>query len=150
MINEDFARIYRETVGSAGRDGIARLDAVEEATAVIMTGIQAGRLSLDMESAVRSALADIDKRDGKSADRILRAAAVGDVPLDGMDVEVVVTLGGGLRKQWAEVDAQDLAAMDELRFQNVAAAQKAYGGVAEVVQRGTARPDRVQDVRGRL
>lgn len=127
MINEDFARIYRETVGAGGGEGIARLDAVEVATAAILTEVRAGRLAIDVESAVRSQLADIDKRDGKSADRILRAAAGGDVPLAGIDIDVVVTLGGGLRKQWADVNAQDLAAMDDLRFQNVAAAQKAYG-----------------------
>lgn len=126
MINEDFARIYRETIGGAGREGIARLDAFEEAAAVIMSGIQSGRLTLDLESAVRSALHDIDKRDGKSADRILKSAALGDVPLDGLDIDVVVTLGGGLRKQWADVNAKDLAAMDDLRFQNVAAAQASY------------------------
>lgn len=126
MINQDFVRIYRETVGAAGREGISRQDAMEEATAVILTGIQSGRLQLDPEAAVRAALTEIDKRDGKSADRIIHAAATGNVPLDGVDIDVVVTLGGGLRKQWADVDAADLQRMDDLRFENVAAAQKAY------------------------
>lgn len=126
MINEDMARIYRETVGAAGRQGIARLDAVEEATAVIMTGIRAGRIAMDMESAVRAHLREIDTRDGKSADRIIRSAAVGDIPLDAGDIDLVVTLGGGLRKQWADVDADDLRRMDDLRYENVAAAQNAY------------------------
>lgn len=126
MINDDFARIYRETVGRAEDVGITRQDAFEEAEASILTEIKAGRLNLDVASAVRAQLQDIDKRDGKSADRVLKSLAGGALPLDGMDLELVVTLGGGMRKQWGFINANDLRRMDDLRFQNVAAAQEAY------------------------
>ena len=126
MTHPDIARIYRETVGRSGFKGINRQDAFEEATALVMTEIRAGRLELDVDSAVRAALKDADHADGRSADRILKSAALGDVPLDGYDINVVVTLGGGLRKQWADVDANDLRDMDVLRYQNVRNAQNAY------------------------
>lgn len=125
-INHDFARIYRETVGRAENDGITRLDAFEEAESSILTEIRAGRMVIDIPAAVRAQLRDIDKRDGKSSDRVLKALADGAVPLDGLDLELVVTLGGGMRKQWAFVNATDLRRMDDLRFQNVTAAQESY------------------------
>lgn len=126
MINEEFARVYRETVGRAGSDGIARLEAFEEAEASISASIRAGHMEIDLSHAVRAQLSEIDKRDGKSADQILHDAARGLLTLDGIDVELVATLGDGLRKQWDYVTASDLQRMNELRFGNVQKAISAY------------------------
>jgi hypothetical protein len=95
---------------------------------------------VDVERAIRAELRRADEADGRSADQIIQRAAYGAVPLTNADLDVVVTLGGGLRKAWADVTADDMAQMNELRFQNfrkVAASyedfNRAYLRIREVV-----------------
>lgn len=120
------ARVYRESVALYGLAGVNRQEAIEAATATIHAEILSGRLRLDVESAIRASLVKADEADGRSADAILKRAAAGDVPLTSADMDVVVTLGAGLRKQWADVRVADLDAMNDIRFKNFKAARDSY------------------------
>jgi hypothetical protein len=138
--NDTITRVYREAVASYGTSGVNRAEAVESATATLMAEYNAGRFVVDVERAIRAELRRADEADGRSADQIIQRAAYGAVPLTNADLDVVVTLGGGLRKAWADVTADDMAQMNELRFQNfrkVAASyedfNRAYLRIREVV-----------------
>ncbi|MEV8339247.1 hypothetical protein [Leucobacter sp. NPDC077196] len=53
--------------------------------------------------------------------------ATGEVPLTLEDFEVVVTLGGGLRKPWSMIDPDvDLTLMNEIRYKNYRAARDSF------------------------
>lgn len=124
--NTIIARIYRETIGRAGAAGIPRQDAFEEATALIQQEINAGRLELDVEAAIRAQLTRVDEQDGNRADTILQAAAKGNIPLSDDGLDLVVTLGAGHRKQWEFVTIDDLDQMNEIRYANYTSARLAY------------------------
>jgi hypothetical protein len=79
-----------------------------------------------VERYFRRRLIEADEKDGRNADTIIRRAAFGQVPLDAADLDVVVTLGGGLRKQWGDVNVADLLAMNAIRHQNFKQAEAAY------------------------
>jgi len=126
MSRETITRVYRETVGLYGDNGVNRTDAVESGVATLMVEYQAGRLDVDVERYFRRRLIEADEKDGRNADTIIRRAAFGQVPLHVSDLDVVVTLGAGLRKQWADVTVGDLQAMNAIRHQNFKQAEAAY------------------------
>ena len=126
MSKETITRVYRETEGLYGVEGVARQEAVESGVATLMVEFNAGRLDIDVERYFRRRLIEADETDGRSADLILSRAAFGQVPLVAADLDVVVTLGNGLRKQWADVTLADLTAMNAIRYQNYKQAEKAY------------------------
>lgn len=131
--NDTIRRIYRETIASYGNSGVSRIEAVEAATATVMVEINAGRLQLDLESAVRAELRKADEADGNTADLIIGRLAYGQIPLDDADLDVVVTLGGGMRKVWADVTGDDLVRMRELRRENYLKAKGAFDEFAASV-----------------
>lgn len=126
MSKETITRVYRETVGLYGTEGVARAEAVESGVATLMVEHRAGRLDVDIERYFRRRLIEADEKDGRNADTIIRRAAFGQVPLDAADLDVVVTLGAGLRKQWGDVNVADLLAMNTIRHQNFKQAEAAY------------------------
>ncbi|MGG7509045.1 hypothetical protein [Plantibacter sp. YIM 135249] len=126
MSKDQITRVYRETVGLYGTEGVNRMEAVESGVATLMVEWKAGRLEVDIERYFRRRLVEADERDGRSADTIIRRAAFGDTPLDVADLDVVVTLGAGLRKQWADVSVADLTAMNTIRYRNFRQAEEAY------------------------
>lgn len=112
-------RVWRETVASYGAAGVNRREAVEAAENTLMVEIAAGRLTLDTRRAVRSELRRIDEADGRAADSMIEKLAYGQTALIAADLDVIVTLGKGRRKAWHDVVPADLAAMVELRQENV-------------------------------
>ncbi len=125
--SETITRVYREAVATYGLAGVNRLEAEESAIATLMVEVRAGRLDIDMEAALRAQLRKADESDGRSADGMLRRIAAGDQPLTLADFDVVVTLGGGLRKTWGMLDPDvDLSAMNEIRYKNYRAARDAF------------------------
>lgn len=126
MSKDQITRVYRETVGLYGTEGVNRMEAVESGVATLMVEWRAGRLEVDIERYFRRRLVEADEADGRSADTIIRRAAFGDVPLHVSDLDVVVTLGKGLRKQWADVSVSDLAMMNNIRYENFRKAEDAY------------------------
>ncbi|MDF2991861.1 MAG: hypothetical protein K0S37_2375 [Microbacterium sp.] len=115
---DTIARVYRETVASYGPEGINRPEAIESATATLMIEVRAGRLELNIESAIRAELHKADEYDGRVADAIIERAAYGTEPLTDDDMNVIVTLGRGLRKSWRDVSPADLEQMNEIRYEN--------------------------------
>jgi hypothetical protein len=126
MSKETITRVYRETVGLYGAQGVNRQEAVESGVSTLMVEFRAGRLDVDVERYFRRRLIEADETDGRNADTILRRAAYGQVPLHVADLDVVVTLGKGLRKQWNDVTLSDLRSMNEIRYENFKQAEKAY------------------------
>lgn len=124
--HDRIAEIYRQTVSQGKGNDVARQEAIEEASQIVEREIAQGLIVLDQRSAIRAALMRADELDGNRADGIISAAARGDVPLTGMDLDIVVTLGGGRRKVWKYVQAKDLLAMRDVRFRNYSQARDAY------------------------
>ena len=112
-------RIYRETIASYGASGVNRREAVEAAENTIMVEVTAGRLHLDMRKAVRAELRKVDEADGRAADNLIERLAYGQAPVVSSDLDVVVTLGKGMRKAWHDVVPSDLVVMVDLRQENV-------------------------------
>lgn len=143
--NPTVQRIYRETIASYGAAGVNRREAVEAAEATVMVEVLAGRLQIDMQRAIRGELHRVDEADGRAADNLIEKLAYGEAPIFAGDLDVIVTLGAGMRKAWADVTPTDLSMMIELRQENVnkarAAADKfriAAGRIRETVfQHGT-------------
>lgn len=123
---ETVARVYRETTASYNGAPVQRAEIIESAAASLLIEVRAGRLAIDTESAIRAALMQADESDGRAADRIIARAARGEVPLSEDDLDVIVTLGKGYRKPWRDVTANDLTAMNQLRFDNVQKTRDAY------------------------
>lgn len=123
---ETVSRVYREH-GALYKDApVPRSEIVESATADLMIEVKAGRLEIDAEEAIRAALMQADESDGRAADRILARAARGEVPLAADDLDVIVTLGKGMRKPWGSITAEDVDAMNQLRFENMRKTRDAY------------------------
>lgn len=128
-------RIYRETVASYGGEGITRAEATEAALATVMVEVRAGRLKIDFERAVLAELRKADESDGRDADGIIKRMSYGDVPLVDDDLDVIVTLGKGMRKAWRDVNGDDLVQMRELRRENYLKAKGAFDEFASNVNR---------------
>lgn len=122
-------RVYRATVAHAGLDGTLRQPAITAATEELLDMHARGELKVPVEDAIRAALTRADVSDGRLTDRVLRAASRGEFALteDGDPMlDIVVTLGSGLRKQWRFVTRADLMTMDAERYRNVRNVQTAY------------------------
>lgn len=116
------SRIYREVVADSAAEGIDRQVAYDTAVARLVRMIRSGALDLPMDVAVRAALDRADDRDARRADSVLRRIAAGETSLltevgDPL-LDVIVKLGGGRRKAWRDVTAEDLQVMTELRAKN--------------------------------
>lgn len=133
----DHAIIFKQAVTHEYRRAITRLggkaadvnklDAFAYATEAIRDRIHSGELELPIDDAIHAALETADSKDGRAADGILAKIARGEIGLDMWPdpmLDVVVTLGGGRRKAWKHVTADDLKAMAELRKQNTNAARR--------------------------
>lgn len=126
-------RVWRETIVSYGSGGVNRREAVEAAENTLMIEVEAGRLQMDVRRAIRAELYKADEADGRAADNLIEKLAYGHVPIDAGDLDLVVTLGGGLRKAWRDVVPADLEQMVDLRFVNFEKARKAFASFRDAV-----------------
>lgn len=119
---------YRKVValnGSADAT-VNKGDMFALAAEVLRQRIHDGELEIPVEDALHHVLSEVDRREGQAADSVLSKIARGEVGLDiwpDPQLEVVVTLGGGRRKAWKHVTADDLADMADLRNRNTKAAR---------------------------
>lgn len=121
-----YSRVWFETI-DAGRENISTcLDSEETAAAAIMIEVQAGRFEVDMKKAIIAELRKVDAAHGRAADALLAKIAAGNTPLVMQDLELVVTLGGGRRKTWFYVNADDLDAMNDIRYRNYRSARDSF------------------------
>jgi hypothetical protein len=123
---EMVSQIYRETIGRGKYNAVARRDAFEEACERIEHEVALGNIEIDTRTAIMAMLVKADEFDGNRADQIIKAAARGIFNLAESDMSVIVTLGGGMRKAWGFISVDDLASMNEIRFQNYRAAASSY------------------------
>lgn len=121
---------YRNAVAKIGSTAtdVNKLDAFAHAAEALRQRIHSGELELPIDDALHAALKVADEKDGRAADNILARIARGEIGLDMWPdplLDVVVTLGGGRRKAWKHVTADDLSSMVELRKHNTNAARRA-------------------------
>ncbi len=120
---------YRAAVAAADPDsGTTLREVVETVKVDLAARIREGSLELDPDDYLPMLIRRVDERDGAMADAVLERHVFGQSALDDDEatLDVVVTLGAGKRKLWRHVTADDLLAMDEIRYSNVRAAQDAY------------------------
>lgn len=122
-------QFYREAVAEFGVDGAQRQEVFAKVRPRIRALVEAGLIDIDIDEAIDAELLVADEANGKQADRVLAQLAGGQAhfafdadPL----LEIVVTIGGGLRKQWRDVTREDLQLMDSIRFENARKQQAAY------------------------
>jgi hypothetical protein len=120
------AQIYRETVSQGRGNAVARRDAFEKALERIEHEVALGNIEIDTRAAIMAMLVKADESDGTRADTVIKGAARGLYELGELDLQYVVTLGGGMRKTWEFVTVDDLVVMNEIRFQNYRAAVLSY------------------------
>lgn len=122
-------RIYQQHLARFGTAGAQLRDVMDSARPEIRMMIDSGELSIDIDGVIDAELLSVDESNGKQADRVLAQLANGQdslgIATDPI-LDVVVTLGKGLRKQWRDITSADLVLMDELRYQNVRKQQNAY------------------------
>lgn len=121
-----YERVWFETVDAGAESVTQTVEAEMVAVASIMAEVRAGRHNVDVERAILAELRRVDKAHGRAADSLLARIAAGDAPIFMSDLELVVTLGGGRRKTWYYVDADDLDSMNELRFKNYRNARESF------------------------
>lgn len=128
--NQTVNRIYQKQLSLFGSAGAQLRDVMDAARPEIRMLIDSGELSIDIDGVIDAELLSVDESNGKQADRVLAQLANGqdylNIDADPM-LDVAVTLGKGLRKQWRDITSADLVLMDELRYQNVRKQQEAYG-----------------------
>ena len=126
---EAIAQEYHRIVDDAANEGISRHDAVTLATEQVMNLIDAGwTFAPDPEDAIRLAAKKFDEAQKRTADSILAALASGEssAPVPPAEINrTVVTLGGGKRKTWRHVTADDIKLMTDERALNVRRQQQA-------------------------
>lgn len=128
-ISDAVHEYYTDALRTAGSDGTD----LDDLRTVVVARVKAlhglGEITIDIERVARAELDSVDRGESKQSDKVIALFRDGYSPLD-FDVDAVldlsVTLGGGRRKLWRHVDAEDLAQMDELRYRNVRSAQTAY------------------------
>lgn len=123
-----FRTVYREVTAEFGPDGGNRSDILDRAAERLAAQVRSGMVEFDYASAIRAELVKVDESEGKRADNIIRAAATGqgEFQITTEVLDVVVTLGAGLRKQWRDVTAKDLEAMNEIRYRNYRNVKSSY------------------------
>lgn len=122
----EVARIYRAEIAKRGPGGADRKDVMDSAATRIERMIRDGELQYSLARYIRSELLRADEADGKRADDIIRTAATGQGSFEFADMDVVVTLGGGRRKLWRNVTADDLRSMNDVRYRNFRDVKKSY------------------------
>lgn len=128
---------YRKAVARMAQDGGNRQDAFAYANEAIRQRIHVGEIDIPLDDAIHSALLAADAREGATADRVLQKIADGQIGIDVWPdplLDVVVTLGGGRRKTWRHVTADDLRQMVELRQANTRAARRSERRFTKDVQ----------------
>lgn len=119
---------YQQIVDISGDEivskAVAFADAADEVSKLIDLG------EVQEPSRLKSLLGSlnvIDSKEGASADRIINSTRRGEVSLfeDDSTLSTVVTLGGGGRKTWRNVNADDLRSMNEVRNKNYKAQTEA-------------------------
>lgn len=132
-MNDDFNqtvnRYYQDALSEFGPEGAQLRDVMNIVRPRIRALVDSGQLEIDVDGAIDAELLTVDVANGKQADRVLGRLSNGYDALALVDdpmLDVVVTLGRGLRKQWRDVTANDLRLMDDLRFDNVRKQQDAY------------------------
>lgn len=119
-------RVVREAVVAARDSGIMQQEIEHSALATLQVEMRAGRYEVDLEKAILGEIRRAIETDGRAADGIIRRMANGDVPLTYEDLDVIVILGGGLRKSWGAVTPDDLVAMNEIRYRNFKSARDSF------------------------
>ena len=126
---ETVSAVYADVVAESDPDtGTTLQNAMDGALTRILEMIDNGDIKPDITDVVKSAIRKADQQHGKRADKLISDTRRGLLTLFDAedDLNTVVTLGKGLRKLWRNVNGEDLLAMDELRYSNVAAQQEAY------------------------
>lgn len=112
---------YQRVVNGSGDEKITRSEAAAIAAENVDRLIDQGEVQEpSRHDALVAKVVAIDARQGQAADRIIEKLSRGEVQLfeDGDMLNTVVTLGGGYRKSWRHVTADDLRAMDKERNAN--------------------------------
>lgn len=123
------AQTYSDVVSEADpKEGISRQDAFEIAVERLTGAVRRGEIEIDLSRMVRLSLTREDEAQGKRADRLVADTVQGVLTLVDCDrdLNTVVTLGKGQRKLWRHINDDDLLRMDEVRYQNMRAAQDSY------------------------
>lgn len=126
---EAIAQEYHRIIDDSANDGITRHDAIALATEQVLNLIDAGwSFAPDPADGIRLAAKKFDESQGRTADAVLAALASGEssAPVPPAEINrTVVTLGGGKRKTWRHVTADDIKLMTDERALNVRRQQHA-------------------------
>lgn len=125
---EALKEAYRRVINESGDETITSIRAASDAADEVMKLIDLGEVEEpDRRSALLKTLKVIDSAEGRSADKIIAKLSRGEVHLfeDDEILNTVVTLGGGNRKTWRYINADDLRDMDRERRKNFEAQQEA-------------------------
>lgn len=130
MVTAELRRVVGEADPSAG---INRQFAFEIAHNRIRSLIDNGELQIDLDAMtdryIRTKLKEADESDGRAADKIIAKLIRGQETFDieGEDfLDVMVTLGDGLRKPWKNVGTEDIFTMYEIRADNMRKQEEAF------------------------
>lgn len=126
---EEYVRnIYQDVVAEAAETGTSLRDASQVAAQRILEAIDCGDVKIDLLDVVIRAIKHADEQSGKKADKLVADLVGGRFKLfdTDEDLETVVKLGGGERKTFRYINADDLEKMDELRYENKRRQEEAY------------------------
>lgn len=125
FVSHTYATVVAE---SDPESGTTTKEAYSEAGTRLEAAVKAGEVEVDLRQVIRQSLERADKSHGRRADKLIADTVAGVLyMLDTEDqLNTVVTLGGGRRKCWRHVNEDDLVAMDQERYKNLANAQNAY------------------------
>ena len=118
---EFFTKEYQRIVRESGGEPIGRQRAIQEASWSTKREIELGNVKEpELIPTLKLMGEGVDSSQGRAADRIIGRLASGQVSMfdAGEVLDMVVTLGGGMRKSWRFVTESDLADMYETRRQN--------------------------------
>lgn len=126
---DDIRRVYRSIIAAGPADGLTLAEVREEALIILRPMVESGEVKLPEDDLIRAAIGQVDKADGDRGDSALRRIVAGQDALDMGDLDPWLEVAariGGRRKPWGAVTRDDLLELDQQRFQNAQAAQKAY------------------------
>lgn len=128
--NYEVTRVYQDVISEADpAEGMQRQEAYNVAIERLLYMVEVGEIQIDMASAIRHQLEQVDRQQGKRADSVIKKLVTGQDAFDQEDdpfLRTVVTLGSGKRKAWRDVTSADLVDMDYERFKNVQTQMAAY------------------------
>ena len=121
--------LYRAVVADSGVEKTTFQSAVHQVAAQVQPMIDSGALAPDTFTWVKAMVEKIDKSEKASTDDTLAAIARGEDDL-GLDapahLDRVACLGGGGRKAYRFLTADDIEEMDEIRHRNVRSVNRSY------------------------